>query len=137
MLDRERIKRKLEIIHVCLGRLERLALSGRQEFLADFRSADAAKHNLQVAIEAMLDVANHLIARMGYPVPANHAEAFETIAREGWLDENDLARFAAMTRFRNRLVHLYEDIDDGQVYDILRDDLGDFRIFMKSIADKI
>ncbi len=57
----------------------------------------------------MIDLANHLIAR------------------EGWISASDAARFALMARFRNRLVHLYEEVSDEEVYRILHEDLGDFR----------
>ncbi|MCL6614429.1 MAG: DUF86 domain-containing protein [Firmicutes bacterium] len=55
MVDKHKIAKKLELIRTCLDRLESLGQAGLEEFLADFRLADAAKHNLQIAIEAMID----------------------------------------------------------------------------------
>ena len=137
MVDLEKTRGKLEIIRRCLNRLEQLRQVDRREFLADFRQADAAKHNLQVAIEAMIDVANHVIARKGYAIPASHTEAFETIAREGWVRPEDVPAYVAMARFRNRIVHIYEDVNDERVYQILMDNLNDFRSFLGSISTKL
>ena len=39
-----------------------------------------------------------------------------------------------MAKFRNRLVHLYWEVDDAQLYDILQHRLGDFKKFLNSIA---
>lgn len=134
MIDRQKVQSKLEIMNLCLDRLTKLQEASRDEFLADFRYVDAAKRNLQVAIEAMIDVANHVIARSGLRLPRNHAEAFGIIAQEGWISAADAARFALMARFRNRLVHLYEEVDDEEVYRILHEDLDDFRSFLRAFA---
>jgi len=40
---------------------------------------------------------------------------------------------AQMARFRNRLVHLYWQVDDIAVYNILHRDLGDFDRFTSHI----
>ena len=45
-------------------------------------------------------------------------------------------RFIQMIRFRNRIVHLYQEVDDGRVYQILQEDLGDIRSFIKGITEK-
>ncbi|MEK7278562.1 MAG: DUF86 domain-containing protein [Chloroflexota bacterium] len=34
-----------------------------------------------------------------------------------------------MVSFRNRVVHLYWNVDDAIVYDIVQHNLGDFKIF--------
>ena len=39
-----------------------------------------------------------------------------------------------MVQFRNRLVHLYWDVDAEIVYDLLQKDLEDFDTFARSIA---
>jgi uncharacterized protein YutE (UPF0331/DUF86 family) len=39
-----------------------------------------------------------------------------------------------MAKFRNRLVHLYWEIDDEQLYEILQNRLVDFKKFLDSLA---
>ena len=39
-----------------------------------------------------------------------------------------------MAKFRNRLVHLYWELDDRQLYDILQNRLDDFKKFLDYIA---
>ena len=39
-----------------------------------------------------------------------------------------------MARFRNRLVHLYWDVDDARVYQFLQEALGDVERFGTEIA---
>lgn len=40
-----------------------------------------------------------------------------------------------MARFRNRLVHLYDETDDAEIVRTLQHDLGDLDVFRKQIAD--
>lgn len=35
-----------------------------------------------------------------------------------------------MAWFRNRLIHIYWDIDNGRIYDLLREDVGDIEQFL-------
>ena len=41
-----------------------------------------------------------------------------------------------MAKFRNRLVHLYWDIDDRKVCSYLRESMADFDRFAQSIAQR-
>jgi uncharacterized protein YutE (UPF0331/DUF86 family) len=40
-----------------------------------------------------------------------------------------------MARFRNRIVHLYDETDDAEVVKALQHDLGDLDLFRHRIAD--
>jgi uncharacterized protein YutE (UPF0331/DUF86 family) len=39
-----------------------------------------------------------------------------------------------MTRFRNRLVHIYWEVDDNELYQILQTRLDDFRQFLNKLG---
>jgi uncharacterized protein YutE (UPF0331/DUF86 family) len=42
-----------------------------------------------------------------------------------------------MVSFRNRTVHLYWELDDDVVYDILQNNLGDFETFVDHILNSM
>ena len=90
--------------------------------------------NSTVGIEAMLDTANHIIAREGLTVPGSYREAMETLVREKILPASQRENFLRMTSFRNRVVHLYDQIDPVEVYGILEGHLGDFESFLGAIS---
>lgn len=73
MVDKDIIQRKLSFIDLKLGNLETLKRMGRQDFLASFQAVDAAKYNLQVCIEALIDVSNHVVARERWGIPNTSA----------------------------------------------------------------
>ena len=51
------------------------------------------------------------------------------------LPEKFIPTLRKMAQFRNRLVHLYWDVDEEAIYDILQKDLGDFELFIRYILE--
>ncbi len=134
MIDEARILGKLQTITGALSKLEKLALMDEEAFLGDFRSIDSAKYNLQISVEAMIDVCNHIISRNRLRVPKTNAESFEIVTESGVLPKEALPVYRSMARFRNRIVHMYDQVDDGQVYTILKERLTDIQMFTEAIV---
>ncbi len=137
MVDKEKIRSKIQTIEENSVKLKELRKYSLQDFLKDFRNVEAAKHLLQVNIEAMIDVANHIVARNRWRTPGTSAEAFALLEQNGYFTIDDLNTFNKMVKFRNRLVHLYHMVDDNELYKILQENLDDFSLFVKRIATKV
>jgi uncharacterized protein YutE (UPF0331/DUF86 family) len=84
-------------------------------------------------VESCLDVSNHIIASERFRSPKNYAESFEILTEQGIFPATFLPTLRRMVQFRNRLVHLYWEIDAEIIYEILQKNLGDFDIFVKHI----
>lgn len=134
MVDESRILHKLRFITSALSRLDELAQMDKDVFLADFRSVDSAKYNLQVSIEAMIDICNHVISRKRLRVPSSNAESFDIVSEAGLLPPEARSAYREMARFRNRIIHMYDQVDDSQIYEILQSRLGDIRAFVEFIT---
>jgi uncharacterized protein YutE (UPF0331/DUF86 family) len=137
MVDKEKIRSKIQTIEANTGKLKELRMYSLQEFLEDFRNVEAAKHLLQVNVEAMLDVANHIAARNRWQTPVTSAEAIALLGQNGYLSSDEVTTFSKMVKFRNRLVHLYHMVDDQEIFNILQENLDDFSLFVKIIANKL
>lgn len=86
-----------------------------------------AERYLHLAVEAALDIANHIIADRGFEAPETYRDAFSILARHQVIP-NDLARrLQGWAGFRNVLVHAYLDIDHGLAWDAISHDLPDLR----------
>lgn len=77
--DLPRIWERIQYIETALARLETLRSLPEEIFLEDFRNVQAAKHLLQTAIEAMMDIAGHIVARRRLGVPREGAEVFRRL----------------------------------------------------------
>lgn len=121
-------------IRKALNRLKTLRQLSLEAFLENPDKIDSAKYNLIIAIESAIDLCNHLISYNGFRAPQDYADTFEVLKEQGILDEFLTRRLKAMARFRNRLVHLYWEVDSQTLYRILRDNLEDFLLFLKKIT---
>jgi len=133
MVDREVLASKIGYIERNIERLESLGKIDEESFLDNDYLIGASKYYLQTCIEAMLDIAHHIIARKRYRPPKNYADSFRVLGEQGVLPEDRLAVFYQMARFRNRVVHLYYEVDNKEVYKILKTGIGDFKIFIKAV----
>lgn len=106
----------------------------QDEFTGDPDKVGSAKYHLIVAIEICIDICTHLISRNGYRMPEDYADTFKVMSEVGALDSAFSEELKKMARFRNRLVHLYWEVDDKQVHHILQNRLTDFKRFLDSIA---
>ncbi|HBP64819.1 MAG TPA: DUF86 domain-containing protein, partial [Desulfosporosinus sp.] len=127
MVDKDIIQRKLSVIDLRLQNLETLKLMELKEFMASFQAVDAAKYNLQVCIEALIDVSNHVVARERWGIPSTSAEAVKLIIQHGVLGKDKESSLVQMVKFRNRIVHLYQEVDDSDIYRILQENLDDIK----------
>lgn len=116
--------------------LRGLAATPRETFLADTDKIGSAKYHLVVAAECCIGVANHIIASENLRFPKDNGDSFTVLVEAGVLDHDQQETLRALARFRNRLVHLYWDVDDARVYEYLQTSLGDFDRFAVSIAAK-
>jgi uncharacterized protein YutE (UPF0331/DUF86 family) len=118
VIDHNRVLQKLRLIEENLRKLASLGEGSEDSFLRSFREYDSAKYNLQATIEAMLDldICNHIISRMTLGIPMTNADSFRILCRENILSPEKEGIYRAMARFRNRVVHMYDQVDNRQVY---------------------
>jgi uncharacterized protein YutE (UPF0331/DUF86 family) len=133
MVDKDVILSRISYIEDNLRQMRQLAGLPEKEFLDHFYYVASAKYLLQTAIEAMLDIAHHIIARKRYRVPDSYAEAFTVLVEQGILPAEDEATFRQIAKFRNRVVHLYHEVDNKEVFRILKESTGDIESFLKAI----
>ena len=99
----------------------------------DARRADplwlrGIKYTFVTAVEACVDVAQHLCASEGWGPPRDNADALRVLGRHLVLAPVLAERLSRAVGFRNVLVHEYVTVDDDIVLARLRDlsDLDDF-----------
>jgi len=113
--------------------LEKLAEHERDDFLTDFTKVGSAKYFLQVAIESCINAAHHIIASEGFRAPQDYYDSFVALNEQEIIPDEFLPTLREMVRFRNRLVHLYWEVDDEVIYSILQTNLDDFRTFAQYV----
>ena len=118
-----------------LDKLSILAALPEEAFLQEFTNVESAKRLLQVSIECCLDIAHHIVADEGYRTPTDNYDTFVVLSENGVLPNAFMPTLRQMVSFRNRVVHLYWDVDDATVYHIMQSDLGDFETYIDYILN--
>jgi len=132
--DREKLVTLVSEFRKSYLQLQKLKDLGQEDFLKDPDKIGSAKYQFIVAIESSIDMCNHIISRNGYRVPEDYGDTFKVMAEQGAFDQSFSEELVKMAKFRNRLVHLYWEIDDSRLYSILEDHLADLKKFLNSIA---
>ena len=92
------------------------------------------RYLVQAGIQVCIDLANHLIASEGWRTATEFREAFVRLTEHGVIDTELSGRLQVMVGMRNRLVHLYDEVDDALVARVVEEDLGDRDAFARAFA---
>ncbi|MEW6276796.1 MAG: DUF86 domain-containing protein [Bacillota bacterium] len=134
MIEKDKLRDKISFIEKNLRRLGKIGQTPLAGFTEESISYHAAVRLLQVSIEAVIDIGNHIVARERLGVPKTYGEIFELLAQAGITSPEFTAIGRKMVKFRNRAVHLYADLDEKEVYSILQNNLNDFSQFISFIV---
>lgn len=104
------------------------------EFLSDPHKIGSAKYHFIVAIEGIIDLCNHIIAKNKFRVPEDYADTFKVMAERGAFDKGFTETLIQMSRYRNRLVHIYWEVDSQELYKQLHGRLEDIRSFLNKFG---
>lgn len=134
LFDQEKMVRLVSELRKSVARLRNIGSLPLDDFLKDPDKIGSSKYHFIVAIESCIDMCNHVISRNGYRVPEDYGDTFRVMGDVGAIDSDFSEELTNMAKFRNRLVHLYLEIDDRQLYEILQTRLDDFKKFLDSMA---
>lgn len=134
MVDTESIAARFKHLKDYLKILKELRKINKSIFIDDYHYYGLAERYLQLAIECVLDVGNMLIVSLDLRKPSDKQEIIDVL-EEGKVVSSLLAtRLSGIARFRNLLVHEYVKIDRAKVYNILKDKIADFEVYMLAIT---
>ena len=134
----ERIKEHLKHLNKYYLHLADIRKKKHADFEKDAILRSSSERFLQLAIESCLNIGNRLISLEQFnkptDTPETYADIFLQLKKLGVIDDSFSDRLVKMAKFRNRLVHLYWEISKEKLYEIIRDDLEDFKLFEKRIV---
>jgi len=134
----ERIKEHLKHLNKYYLLLIDIRKRDPEEFENDPLIQGSSERFLQLAIESCLNIGNRLISIHQFEkpteTPETYADIFVQMKNLGVIDGAFCERLIKMAKFRNRLVHLYWEIERQMVYRIIQDNLDDFKLFQEKVV---
>jgi uncharacterized protein YutE (UPF0331/DUF86 family) len=124
-ISRRVVTDRLEWVDKMLAELRTLPLESREKFFADGRNIWTAESCLRRALESLLDLGRHVLAK-GFAVGVSeYKEIAQELNEHDVLDENDTNLMRILAGYRNRLVHFYHEVSAEELYEICSTQLGD------------
>lgn len=128
--DEDKLMKLSSEVFNSLDTLKEISKLSKDDFLKDKFKIASSKYFLIVSIEATIDMCNHIISRNRFRVPESYADTFKVMAEVKIISEDLMERLIEMAKFRNRLVHIYWEVDEEVIYEIIKEDIKDIEKFM-------
>lgn len=134
MINTTMVNQRLAFLAHNIRQLERLANRPKAEFIGSDTAA-AAESYLRRSLEAIFDIGRHILAVHGAVELAQEYKSIASGLHElSVVDKKLSGKLILMAGYRNRMVHLYNLINDEELYYIISNDLADIRSFVAQIS---
>jgi uncharacterized protein YutE (UPF0331/DUF86 family) len=110
---------KLEIINRMRSGIQQLPLESLETFLTDPRNPAAGESYLRRMLEALMDLGRHVLARGFGVATAEYSTIADRLSEVGILTAEAATLLRLMARYRNRMVHFYDEVGSEELYEIL------------------
>jgi uncharacterized protein YutE (UPF0331/DUF86 family) len=135
-IDLKVVRDRLRLVEQSLVDLRALPHSSLEEFTSDRRNILAADAALRRGLEAIFDVARHLLAKGLGIGKLEYREVARETADHGLVSDAALGqRMIEMAGYRNRLTHHYDEVTSEELFGIVAHDLEDLERLADSLRD--
>ena len=135
VIDREVIGDKFQRLRVYLKELEKFKNISWREFPSSLENQWKVFHGLQLSIQIVIDVGNHILAAIGESQIEDYTDIIDKLGERNIISAEFAQSIRGMVGLRNILIHEYSSIDLNKVYDVLQNKLDDFYKFIEYIED--
>jgi uncharacterized protein YutE (UPF0331/DUF86 family) len=125
------IENKLRVIEEKIEMIQSWGIDSFQKLQSNSMLQSAVERALQVAVEAMIDITERILALKKIPPQESSSGSMKKLQELHIL--TDASNYEEMIRFRNFIVHRYDKIDLKIVYKIVSKMLPRFNQFVKEI----
>ena len=113
--------------------IQRLPLDSKESFLTDPRNAASAESYLRRALEALMDLGRHILAKGFGKAVTEYKEIPRELHTEGVLHSTDASLMRELAGYRNRMVHFYDEVTTDELYHICHDQLNDVERILNAV----
>lgn len=133
-ISRSVVADRVELVRRLLHEAGTLPLHTLDDFTRDPRMVAAGESYLRRALEALLDVARHVLAKGFARAPSEYAAVAWQLGDVGVVSREQSERLVRMAGYRNRLVHGYGAVTAQELYGLLSGRLGDVEELLAAVT---
>lgn len=133
MVDQDILIAKVNNIQNSLSRIHTMTKPPHQSLLNDLTVQDVVVLNLQRAVQAVIDIAAHVVSSEKFGVPQSQKDLFVTLEKNKIISHSLSQAMQKMVGFRNIAVHDYSQIDPHILVSVVEKHLGELEEFYTAI----
>jgi uncharacterized protein YutE (UPF0331/DUF86 family) len=127
------ITERTEWIDNMVAGVKRLQLGSYEEFIENPVTVAAAESYLRRALEALLDMGRHILAKGFGRAVAEYKLISTELEKTGVLTSDTAKMLRILAGYRNRMVHFYHEISSQELYEICTKDVEDIEEVLKGM----
>jgi uncharacterized protein YutE (UPF0331/DUF86 family) len=127
------VEKKLQELHRYLEELETCRKISWDELNASLVKQWQICHGLQLSIQTLIDIGNHILAEQGENQVEDYADIIDKLGEKNIIPLEFSRSIRGMAGLRNILVHEYARLDLTKIYSVLQNRLSDFHHFIEYI----
>ncbi len=135
-INRDLVLKRFDRLDILLEKLREIKDVQKKKFLSDLTLQLSAQRALVVSINICIDIGAHILSLNKSGKPETYSEIFENLSNLEIIDIKRKDDIIALVKFRNLLGHLYMEINNEKVYEIIQKDLDILTFFKKDIFTK-
>jgi len=125
---------KIVEIEEYLDKLGKFVPGSLDEYVSDEKTKAACERYFEKVVEAVVDLAFFIIKEKGLRSPESSRESFEILAENRLISKELALSLGNAKSMRNWLAHQYGKVDDGKVFDAIRNEIvGDVEKLMEAV----
>lgn len=127
------VEKRTRDITQAIFKLQRRSGVPMKTFLDDRTTVDTSKYTFMTTVEAAILMSKHLTGEAMPQPPDGYARCFTTLVSNGVISEAQSERLNGLASFRYMLEHVYDQVDDSRLWEILRYELGDLEVYLDAV----
>ncbi len=135
MIKIDLVLESLNSLTAHVAKLEQIRPVSLETWKTDIENYWAVLHGLQIAIQHVIDIGNHILAGQNLAAPADYKDALLELGRNRVIPTEFAEKISGMAGMRNIIAHRYLGVDPQKVFSAIHDDLDDFKVFVDHIYD--
>lgn len=106
-----------------------------EEYIDDYNKQLVVERLLQLIIQVAIDINRYFLKQLEVEQPETNFEIFIEVGRRGIIAMELAEQLAPSGSLRNRLVHMYEEIDPVKVHEAIQKTLQTYRIYQRQVTN--
>lgn len=137
MVDIIIVSEKLRSLETYINKLKEYRKITFEVFITSIDDQWKVERGLQLAIECILDIGNHIIADENLGNPKEYKEIIEILGNSKVINMDLAKKMEGIAGFRNILIHEYPKLDNSKIFDYLQKSPEQFEEFARDIINYI